>query len=289
MLRSAVWFITMQCNNWCPYCWERQRQKRGEFTPEPFKDYLEWVRGWNRLRPSILDISGGEPFLQPNFMELVEGLHEDIKVAITTNAKCDLTQFAQRISPEKVVSMTLSFHPTSDMNSDIFLGKCLMLKHRGFRITVNFVTYPEQMWLTAGYRGMFEKQGITFHVDPYAQTEYVPFKFTEKEKKFLSFFVGEDRKNALTDEVKPVMCSAGQDHLTVFPDGEAYRCINDKIQGLDSLGNILESNFKLNINSTYCKDYNKCAGCNRDKVVVTESTVGTENKKGKAKCLVTAG
>jgi arylsulfatase A-like enzyme len=33
-LNSAIWFLTWRCNNRCPYCWEVQRQARGEFKPE---------------------------------------------------------------------------------------------------------------------------------------------------------------------------------------------------------------------------------------------------------------
>jgi hypothetical protein len=271
MLKSAVWFITWNCNNWCPYCWERQRQKRGEFTPEPFLDHKIWVEAWNRLKPEILDITGGEPFMQPGFLELLEGLDPAIKVAITTNATLDLTQFVQRISPEKVFSMTISWHPTEKMNTDAFFGKCLLLINRGFNITINFVLYPEQMYLAPGYRNQANALGIRFHCDPYAQTPFFPFTYTEKEKKFLEFFVGADRANALTDEVRPVECSAGVDHLTVYPDGSAYRCINDSIAKLPALGKIQDPEFKLNAGYTPCVDYNKCAGCNRDKVLVRDN------------------
>jgi hypothetical protein len=270
MLKSTVWFITWNCNNFCPYCWERQRQKRGEFTPEPFLDYQLWVDAWNKLKPAVLDITGGEPFMQPNFLEMLEALSEEMKIAITTNLTFDITQFVQRITCKKVFSITASLHPTSPMNNDVFLGKIFLLMNRGFKVTVNFVAYPEQMFLTDTYRNVFTKNGINFHVDPYSQTPFFPFNYTEQEKKYLGFFIASDRQNALTDEVRPVKCSAGLDHLTVYPDGTAYRCINDSILKAAPIGRIFDIDFKLNTEFKPCVDYNKCAGCNRDKVEVKD-------------------
>lgn len=269
VLSSVIWFLTWKCNFKCPYCWEVQRQRRGEFIPEDFKAWEDWSQAWNRLRPKTLDITGGEPWLQPGFIEMLEAFDPGIQVAITTNASGDLTEFVQKISPQKVFSMTLSFHPTQRMQPDLFLGKALMLKNRGFNITVNFVTWPEQMWLIPQYKDMFEKYGIRFHVDPYAPTPFYPYEFSEHEKAFLKQYIGEDRSHWFGDvEQYPVLCSGGYDHLNVHPDGDAYRCINDKIFNKNKVGNVLDASFSLNDSWTRCEDYHRCPGCDKDKVKV---------------------
>ena len=254
-------------------CWERQRQERGEFKPEPYIDSMKWVEAWNRLNFDVIDITGGEPFLQPNFIEMVNKI--SAKIAITTNIKQDLTEFVQKVSPEKVFSMTLSFHPTQNLNILHFTGKAMLLSMRGFNITINIVAYPEQMFMIPYLKSHFNNIGINVHIDPYSQTPYKPFEMNEQEKKFVQMFTGADRMNAFIDEVRPVNCSGGVNHLTVFPDGKAYRCINDKIKDIPPIGNILDEDFNLLPSWEYCEDYNKCAGCNKDKVKV-------EN----AKCLI---
>lgn len=276
MLRSAIWFLTMKCTNYCPYCWERQRQKRGEFTPGDFKDHTLWVEAWNRLKPSCLDITGGEPFLQPNFVDMVNGFDKDIRFAITTNLKHDITEFVEKVNPSRVISITASYHPSSDLSKDMFLGKCLLLRNRGIAVTVNFVTYPEQMWLAPLLAQEFRVFGLNFHVDPYADTG-ANFKYTDKEKWYLSQLIGEDRKNFLGEEQRTVACSGGAEHISVQPNGDAYRCINGKIYGDDEkllekgyVGNILDKNFKLHSKKYQCTMYHKCAGCDRDKVDVID-------------------
>ena len=268
-LDTAIWFLTWKCNNRCPYCWEVQRQARGEFHPEAFKDARVWADAWNRLKPGVLDITGGEPWLQPGFIDLLQDLDDGIRVAITTNASKDLTEFVQKISPEKVVSMTLSLHPTERMHTDLLLGKALLLKNRGFSITVNFVTWPEQMWLIPTFKELFEGHGLRFHVDPYAPTPHYPYTFSETEKDFLRPFIGSDRENWLGNaERYPVLCSGGYGHVNVQPNGDAYRCINDKILEKGRIGNVLDPGFRLYEKWTRCDDYHRCPGCDRDKVQV---------------------
>lgn len=268
-LDTAIWFLTWKCNNRCPYCWEVQRQARGEFHPEEFKDARVWADAWNRLKPGVLDITGGEPWLQPGFIGLLQDLDDGIRVAVTTNATKDLTEFVEKISPEQVFSMTLSLHPTERMQADLFLGKALLLKNRGFTITVNFVTWPEQMWLIPTYKELFEGHGLRFHVDPYAPTPHYPYTFSEREKEFLQRFIGGDRENWLGNaEQYPVLCSGGYGHVNVQPNGDAYRCINDKILEKGRIGNVLDPAFRLHEEWTRCDDYHRCPGCDRDKVRV---------------------
>lgn len=270
MLKSAVWFLTWKCNFRCPYCWEVQRAKHGQIKHEDFLPSDKLAEAWNRIKPEVLDISGGEPFLQPNFIELLEQLRDGITVAITTNLAHDMTQFVQRISPLKVFSMTLSYHPTQNLNFDIFIGRALMLKNRGFSLTINYVGYPEQLWMAEEIKRRVEAVGLRFHFDPYSQTEFYPYKYSVAEEAEVKRLTGQDRKNAFEAGKRPVLCSGGFDHVTVFPDGKVYRCINDKITGLPPVGELLDPELKLNDRMTLCGDYNTCAGCNRDKVKVED-------------------
>ncbi len=272
-LKSAVWFITMHCDFRCPYCWEVQRQRHGELKPEPFLEYTRWVEGWNRLNPAILDITGGEPFMQPHFVDMLEAFNPQIKVAITTNISYDMTDFVQRISPDKVFSMTISLHPTQKLSFSHFMGKCLMLKNRGFNLTVNYVTYPEQMWLIPQYKEAIEDAGMRFHVDPYAATPYYPYTFSEKEKEFLRPYIGDDRARFFEKvEEYPVLCSGGFEHLNVQPNGDAYRCIHDRTYELPKVGNILDPDFHLLSEWQRCDFFYRCPNCDRDKIRVERIT-----------------
>lgn len=269
MLRSAVWFITDVCNMKCPYCWAWHSLEK--FHPKTNINPEEWSAAWSRLSPQVLDITGGEPFLVPGFVDLLTMLPESTRVAITTNVKCDLSEFVQRVPRERILSMTISFHP-SQMDYDRFLGKAKLLRARKYPVTVNFVTWPEQLYMLQDYKDAFTREGFRFHVDYYGRRndEDGDFKYTEAERQLIARYIGSDRSNALSNDVVPVTCSAGMSHLQVYPDGTAFRCVNDMHKGAPALGNILDPGFVLNRQMTPCDNYNGCAGCDRDKVTVNK-------------------
>jgi hypothetical protein len=270
MLKSAVWFITEKCNMSCPYCLEKEVLKRfiteKEITPE------QWADAWNRLQPATLDITGGEPLLVPGFVSILEKLNKSIRIAITSNVKCDLTEFALKISPDQVFSMTLSLHP-SQMDFQRFIGKALFLKNRGFNLTINFVSYPEQLWLIPSFEDACARLDLKFHVDYYVTNDgkFDGFPYNQNEQGVINRYIGQDRSHFLEAKSRPVICSAGIDHIQVFPDGQAFRCMKEMMsQEKGSIGNILAEDFRLCAFETLCDDANKCAGCDRDKVTIKD-------------------
>jgi MoaA/NifB/PqqE/SkfB family radical SAM enzyme len=150
------------------------------------------------------------------------------------------------------------------MNVDQFIGRALLLKNRGFVQTINFVAWPEQMYLIPYYKKLCEDHGLRFHVDPCGGMIY---PYTDAEKDFLRAFTGADRANAWTDVVRPVQCSAGHDRIIVWPDGEVFACM--KLPAV-RIGNLLDPGFNLAPEYRPCSDYNKCPGCDRDKVKVRD-------------------
>ena len=268
-LHSAVWFMTWKCNMRCTYCWEVQRIDAGELKPEKLTSYLDWLEPWNRLRPQILDISGGEPFLQADFIEFLQQLDADIRVSVTTNLSHDITRFVQEIPASRIQSMTCSLHPSQrNLPFDQFAGRVLLLKNRGFKLTVNFVAWPEQIWLIPKYKAYFEEQiGVAFHVDPYFPTPTHPFEWTQKELNFLEPYVGADRQHWFEQDARhQVLCSGGLEHISVQPNGDIYRCMTDPTQGIGPLGNLKDPSFRLNQSVTACDVHHLCHGCDKDKI-----------------------
>jgi MoaA/NifB/PqqE/SkfB family radical SAM enzyme len=263
-MKSAVVFLTWRCGNNCPYCWERQRQKHGDFTPEPLRDGLDWLEALNRIGFDVVDFSGGEPFMIPHFGELCRDVSG--RIGITTNGKHNFTDWIQICQPQKVCCMTLSYHPTED-DLMVFTGKLLFLLMRGYPVQVNFVAYPEQLWLTEYLKNWFGNLQIKFHVDPYAATEFRPYVYNKVERDYLAKYVQSDR---VLDRIEPndCLCTGGMDHLNIQPNGDAYRCIADKIAGKPMIGNIFDKDFKLNTDYTTCNQRQNCPGCDRDKVKV---------------------
>lgn len=276
MLKSAVWFLTMACNYECPYCWEVQFQKEGKFKPHPIPPAEKWLEAFNRIKPGVLDITGGEPFLMPNFIWFLENLHSDIRVAITTNLSLHYEEFVKSSAIRKICSITLSYHPSQHAKGvrlDDFAQKVLGLKEAGIpSVTVNFVAFPgqvDQLPILAEY---FGAKGIRFHVDPFSTNQKGEL-YTESQKELLAQFIQADRRADAAVEDK-VMCDGGEVHLSIQPDGTAYRCILDKqlefekYQNIAAVGNIFDTAFTLNPGKTFCDQRYRCPGCDKDKVTI---------------------
>jgi MoaA/NifB/PqqE/SkfB family radical SAM enzyme len=268
-LESAIWFITRACNYKCPYCWEINNQEN--YAPEPFIDSEKWVEGWNRIKPKILDITGGEPMLQPNFLELLEGLDKHIKLAMTTNLSDDkiVAQIANKHA-KRFCSMTLSYHP-SQTDWHNFFWKANLLKQRGVEnLTVNFVSYPTQLWGIGEVEEQCKRLGIRFHLDPYSPYPGGEYKLSDREIEYISkYHKDENRELAGVTERYPkgtnVMCPAGMSHIQVFPNGDVYRCGAMSVGRLP-IGNLLNPYFKLLEKEEFCDRVNMCYGCDWDKV-----------------------
>ena len=278
MLKSAVWFLTMACNYKCEYCWEVQYQLQGRFKAHPIPPAEKWAEAFNRIRPGILDITGGEPFLMPRFVWFLEQLDPAIRIAITSNISRDFEEYVNSPAIKKVFSMTCSYHPSQSENKDgqsleVFTQKVLRLRGAGIQhLTVNFVAYPEQMHLIPELKRHFEGLSIRFHVDPFAMN--VPKNpYTPEQEAFLKPFVGADRL-ADAKQGDNVMCDGGQQHLSIQPDGQAYRCILDKqltfenYPNIKPVGNIFNADFALNPGKTFCDQRYRCPGCDKDKVQI---------------------
>ena len=278
-LKTAIWWTTMACNFKCKYCWEVQAQERGEFKPEPFKPWQDWLEVWNRLKPEKLDITGGEPFLPGiGLLEILKGLDRDILVSFTSNLSHPVIEFVRVSSPAQVHSITASWHPTENgtkanpMNPEIFLGRVLFLQEMGFQVTVNIVAWPEQLWLIPAWVGMFDHHGIPWNIDPYQSIAYYAWEYTEKEKELLSRYMRPNRLYGLDckPDGKVVACSGGIDHISVQPDGSAWRCILERQQMLNPLGNVFDPGFQLIDEPLPCSQAWTCPACDRDKVTVVE-------------------
>ena len=277
MLTSAAWFVTWACQNRCPYCWQRDYQAQGRCLPGPFIEYRRWTEAWNRLAQCngeqgfVLDIAGGEVFLQPDFVPMLQALDDRIALAITTNLMESIEEFVDKITPWQVIHMTLSFHPT-EMPLEVFLGKALLLQRKGFKVIANLVACPEFVYVVPRITGILASEGLEWHVEPYMKPINEFYAYDEEQIKLLSAFVKGNR-SVRREVPRPVMCDAGTNRIVVLPDGDAYRCVLDALAGQGIMGNILsQAGVPFRQSKGLCANYGACIGCDKDKVQVEDVT-----------------
>jgi len=171
-----IWTPSVLCNYDCDYC---KCSSSIEYTkktiPSSFPELSdqEWIDFFKKIKKEykygIITLSGGEPFRKiKTLTNVIRELQDSFLFAITTNLSLPIVQFIRNIKPHNV-DFNLSLHPSSTkFNFDMFLGRALLLKKSGFNVKVNFVAYPEQIYLYDKYNKIFSEYNILVELIPFA-------------------------------------------------------------------------------------------------------------------------
>lgn len=264
------WLIHYKCNYRCSYCffegwWDEVEERNNYIRPD------KWIKAWKSIYQKYgefkLIITGGEPFIYPDFINLLDKLNKYAEIAFDTNFSCSwrvLEQLADKINPDRVF-MGLSFHPMF-ANLDLFLKKAAFLRKKGFNFRVHYVTYPLQLDNLRKYKDIFVKEGFRFTPIPF-RGEYrgktYPEGFTNREKEIIYKVTAEIEEidtSWANKQVKQIrskneLCYAGQYYARVDSNGTVYLCGNDytKSRKKYSLGNLFKADFQLNDKPIVCR------------------------------------
>lgn len=138
------WHINYFCNYRCFYCFFG-RNKRDTSISLP--DIQRIVDGFSRGgRAWLINITGGEPFFFPGFVDLCKELTKKHMISINTNiSHSEVYRFGETISPDKVGYIHCALHIQEREKSRTiadFLEKYKFLEARGFYIFASYVMHP---------------------------------------------------------------------------------------------------------------------------------------------------
>jgi len=267
---SFAWDIHYKCNFRCPYCWFfdnwAQQARRNLYLTTK-----EWMAIWRRIFDKYgethIAITGGEPFIYPNFIELVKELSSLHIVKITTNMSGNIEEFIRKISPRRVY-LDLNFHAAFVPDLNEFIQKVKLLHNAGFDAGVCYLAYPPQLAMTNFYKKRFEESGIRFALaafwGKYGGKKY-PISYSNEEREIIKPFLGDVARmdyhlNAASPKGK--LCNAGYKYANIQGDGAVVRCAQYASQ---PIGNIADPEFCLLDNPSPCeKDF--CPGNEYDNI-----------------------
>lgn len=269
MRNTVLFFPTMRCQLKCAYChfttdarripyeWEGYGEKHvveREITAREALDGLAF------LAPYTIEFTGGEPLLWEGFREFVAGMPDGSDWAITSNT----LEPVKDIDLSRCSFWTASWHHDSERFQENVMY--LKAKLQPGSVTVSFVVRKEtddirtkcaaaQVWMANGLR-------------PNILREMNPGVFwggSEEWKYLLSLRAL--RWNVVEDEIPEsyefssgYLCEGGHNYIAVMPDGQAYRCYSDAMNG-SALGRI-GSPFPMRDSPAACN--RPCLGCALD-------------------------
>lgn len=158
-------FLTLKCNNQCPYCINRH-------SPDYKLKYFElsadqWIRFINSIEgvTSVI-FNGGEPALFHDFPELVSQLKPFPSISIGTNFSDLSTKQLSRIPRRPGLRIDGSFHPHCQTLQEV-TKNIIHLKDLGFHVRVHLVDFPGHSPKAITYMPAFFDQDIEAFVHPF--------------------------------------------------------------------------------------------------------------------------
>lgn len=278
-MKKFSWDIGYYCNFKCNYCffseagWENLKKAQGEHKPPEVIENA-WKNIYDKYGSVYIYITGGEPFLYPDFVEIVYRITKFHKVHITSNLSQKLDEFINKIDFHKV-ELNSTLHPLY-MDFRGFTQQVLKLRSAGFTCSVCYLTHPMQIREMLNYKKYFKKLKIdmtlTVFWGKYDGKEY-PQDYSNEEKEYYQYVAKwtperdnsrtfKKASNSLENEIdlqlynlkpsisKGKLCKAGCEYASITVDGSVKPCgqLAEPI-----LGNIYKGNVKLFERPIKCK------------------------------------
>lgn len=264
---EADWILLNTCNYRCSYCFFSApvlgSKLRTFATPQEWRSAFDATGNvW------LLHITGGEPSIYPEFVELCRGLTERHYISINSNLTgSSLAEFAQHIDRRRVSFINAGLHleeRETRFGHAKFLRHADIFRSKGFPILVSLVATPTALArfeeaiallepvglfpIPKLLRGPFEGQ---LYPNAYSQLDKKRFRlFSEEARKFYEpllagmahlpsiYMFNDDEYLDAEPSYSGVPCDAGYRFVSIRPNGDVLRC-----GPVWNLGNILGGTF----------------------------------------------
>ena len=260
--RMITWHINDHCNFRCDYCLEWIHNK--PLSPVNVSGLAEGLS--NLGKDWIVLVTGGEPFLEPNFVEICQEITKNHFLAINTNLSLNNTfEFGDQVDPKRTVFINAAVHVAerekTDQKMEAYIQKALYLQDRGFNIIAYYIAHPDLFHRMNSDVDYLKSRGINkVRIKIFRGVyhgKYYPASLSEEERNFIRTFEADWPEFALLDELpslKGKLCHAGSRFFFMYRNGDLRRC-----SGIFTKhGNLFEKTVRFDISPKPCPASN-CA------------------------------
>ena len=264
---EADWHLLNTCNYRCAYCFS-DAATLGEKL-RSFASPLAWERAFNATGKTwLLHMTGGEPSLYPDFVELCRRLTDRHYISFNSNlTNASVADFAERQDLSRVSFINAGLHLAEReerSGNSRFLKHAKLLHEREFPIVVSVVATPAVLDRYADAISLLNGTGLfpvpkilrgpfdgRVYPEAYSELDRTRFRAYAAQAREAYERLLAPRPEAFTinmfddDEFLAGMpsftgrsCEAGRRFVRLNPDGEVFRC-SEKTQ----LGNLLAGTF----------------------------------------------
>ena len=274
----ADFHINRFCNFDCSYCYWQGPERHDPAHRGAERERI--VSGFNGSGLAwFIHITGGEPFLHPEFVDVCRDLAQRHYISINTNLSTPnaIARFADVMPPDRVGYLHCSYHMEirkGEADRKTFAERVKLLRAKGFSAHVSQLFLPGMSEAFPALFERFRKDGILLrpkvlkgvygykaYPAGYTQTERDMIRdYVERSREnigdkdfFDAFFFREDEFVDCDLSFKGQPCRAGSGFVVVLPNGDVLTCLGM----LKPMGNLFDGSFKRLSQPVLCAA-NKC-------------------------------
>lgn len=266
---TITWEVTLGCNLHCDHCLSGSgpgHQQPDELSTEEAMAFIDEL---DEMDVFQVNIGGGEPFIRPDMLELLEELTDrDISTCVSTNGTQLDEETLDRIEAMDPLFLQVSMDGLREANDairgegvyDQIVETLERFESRDIGTTVNTVVTRQNVYDLPDVYDLAEDHGAGLRLNRFrpsgrGEDTWDRFRLEQEQIEYLhgwleerpdvrtgdSFFylnaLGEVRNNTLKE------CGAGSMTCLVDPVGDVYPCAFTQWDGLAS-GNVTEDGFQ---------------------------------------------
>ncbi|MDU1414722.1 MAG: radical SAM protein [Clostridium sp.] len=241
--------VTYKCNLRCKHCYAASQKENfyeQELTLEEIKKTFDQL---DQLGTFYLRITGGEPFIHPQFKEIIEYAYlKKFAVSIVTNGTLLSDDIIDDLKRFKIRTLTFSLHGGDANVHDAFVGhngafeklkeNVIKCKNKGLHVNLSWVitqdSYNELNKIRELAKELGVPVGVGTRIVPQMDGNLSPKKHRLTDEQLRVFI----KNNNL--EIKPLRCTIGT-KLQINSNGNVQPCLFVD----DILGNVRENSIQV--------------------------------------------
>lgn len=252
------WNTNKLCNFSCPGCFAgettREHDEVGKYNYKKIaKAFEKTGRTWQ------IHMSGGEPFLYPDFVDLCFLLDKNNYLSMNTNlSTSNVKDFSNKINPQKVKFINAAIHITEREKHkngvEKFIDNYISLIENNFTVSCSYVSYPQLFSRIERDFEYFKSKGVDIVVKAFRgeyEGKVYPAAYKESEINLmtkLGMFPGEIKIANNKTNFFRYSCGYGYKDFVMDISGDVRRCSTSK----KKYGNLFHGTFKPDIKSKPC-------------------------------------
>jgi MoaA/NifB/PqqE/SkfB family radical SAM enzyme len=227
-----TWQINKKCNFQCEYCFQWKNNKPlSPISPVNLSKSIDFLD-----KECLIHITGGEPFLEKNIIDICEEITRKHYISLNTNLSTkNIYDYADIIDPARSLFISAGIHITerekTDVNLSSFIDKILYLQKKGFNIIANYVAFPSLLGRIKSDFAFLKSNGIQkVRVKIFRgvyKERYYPHSFSPDEKKFIEDLDADYPEFEILRKSHVYygrLCQAGQKFFIMDRNGNLKRC-----------------------------------------------------------------